>query len=123
MLRSGIGKASRVLFVVGVLGVSSCVWAESFDEGLEAFRKGDEVTAFKIFKALADQGDVDAQYKPLIHALNMFARSRNDLSLRNCRFHRRTVCRMAFPALLLIAGVKLMKNFPYRFLDLRGRKV
>jgi hypothetical protein len=41
--------------------------------------------------------------------LNIRARSSSSLSLRNGQFQSRDLCRIAFAALLLIAGVKLIK--------------
>src|SRR4029450_9960936 len=55
--------------------------------------------------------------------LNMCARSSRVLSLRRCSRQLRMVCRMALVALALTAGVKLIKYFPQRFLDRRGRNV
>jgi len=55
--------------------------------------------------------------------LNIRDRSSIDLSLRRCRFQLRISSRMAFTALSEIAELKLMKNFPCRFFDLRGRNV
>ena len=55
--------------------------------------------------------------------LNIRDRSSIALSLRLGRFQLRKVSRMAFAALFETAGLKLMKNFPLRFFDLRGRNV
>ena len=46
-----------------------------------------------------------------------------DLSLRLGICQLLTSCRIAFPALLLIAGLKLMKYFPHLFFDRRARNV
>ena len=53
--------------------------------------------------------------------LNIRDKSSRLLSLRKCRFQPRISARMAFTAWSATAGLKLMKNFPQRFLDLRGR--
>ena len=37
-------------------------WAGDFQKGVSAYESGDYTTAFKEFAALAEQGDVDAQY-------------------------------------------------------------
>jgi hypothetical protein len=55
--------------------------------------------------------------------LNIRDRSSRALSLRRGRFQLRMVSRMAFAALLETAGLKLMKNRPLRFFDLRGWNV
>jgi hypothetical protein len=55
--------------------------------------------------------------------LNIRDRSSMDLSLRKCRFQLRISVRIAFTALSETAGRKLMKYFPLRFFDLRGRNV
>jgi len=55
--------------------------------------------------------------------LNIRDRSSIALSLRRCRCQLRISVRIAFTALSATAGLKLMKNFPNRFLDLRGRNV
>jgi len=52
--------------------------------------------------------------------LNMQDRSSIALSLRLGRFQLRILSFMAFAALFETAGLKLMKNFPLRFFDLRG---
>ena len=53
----------------------------------------------------------------------MRARSSMALSLRRGSRQRRIVCRMLGRRCALTAGVKLMKNFPMRFFDRRGRNV
>ena len=45
-----------------LLLLSSALVQAGFDEGVAAFAKGDYQTAFKEWKPLAEQGDVDAQY-------------------------------------------------------------
>ena len=45
-----------------LLLLSSALVQAGFDEGLVAANKGDYQTAFKEWKPLAEQGDVDAQY-------------------------------------------------------------
>ena len=49
--------AFTLLFMSG--GMS---FAQDLQKGLEAEEKGDYATAFQIFRALAEQGDADAQY-------------------------------------------------------------
>jgi hypothetical protein len=53
--------------------------------------------------------------------LNIRDRSSIALSLRRCSFQLRISARIAFPALSDTAGLKLMKYFPNRLFDLRGR--
>jgi hypothetical protein len=55
--------------------------------------------------------------------LNMWERSSIALSLRFGRFQLRIVSRMACADLFETAGLKLMKCFPFRFFDRRGRNV
>ncbi len=38
------------------------VWADTFQEGLEAYREGEYERAFNIFLPFAEQGDAAAQY-------------------------------------------------------------
>jgi len=60
----------RLIPVLLLLFLSSPVYADDlqgvvdadFQLGLEAYEKGDYQTAFKEFKALAGQGDADAQF-------------------------------------------------------------
>ena len=66
------------------------------------------------------------QWEPRIDCENVEITSGTDsidLSLRRCRFQLRISTRIAFTALAETAGLKLMKNLPLRFFDLRGRKV
>lgn len=58
---------------------------------------------------------------PRIQALNIRARWSIALSLRVGRFQLRTVCRMAFATLLLIAGLKFTNTSPQRFFGRRAR--
>ena len=55
--------------------------------------------------------------------LNIRDRSSIDLSLRKCRFQLRISDRIVRTAVSETAGLKLMKYFPSRFFDLRGRNV
>lgn len=55
--------------------------------------------------------------------LNIQAKSSIFLSLRKCRCHAFIFSRIFLAALVLTAGVKLMKCFPHRFFDLRGLNV
>ena len=52
------------LLLVGLLTAitTSAAFAESFDEGVLAFVKGDGEKAYRIWKPLADKGDIEAQY-------------------------------------------------------------
>ena len=52
--------------------------------------------------------------------LNIRDKSSIALSLRCGSFQLRNVWRIAFAARFDTAGLKLMKNFPLRFFDLRG---
>src|SRR5262249_36488882 len=51
--------------------------------------------------------------------LNIRERPSSDVSLRRCSFHVRIVLRMALLAFSEMAGVKLMKYFPFRLFELR----
>jgi hypothetical protein len=55
--------------------------------------------------------------------LNIRDRSSMRLSLRKCRSQLPISARIAFAALSETAGLKLMKYFPLRLFDLRGRNV
>lgn len=49
-------------FIVVMMLFASTAWADSFQEGVSAYDKGDYTTALKKFKPLAEQGNADAQY-------------------------------------------------------------
>jgi len=56
----------RLLFILGVCAAmtagSSSLVVAGFDEGFDAYMRGDYATALKEFRVLAEQGDADAQY-------------------------------------------------------------
>ncbi len=45
-----------------LFGGSSVVFADDFQDGVDAFKRKDYKTAYKLFLPLAEQGDADAQY-------------------------------------------------------------
>lgn len=49
-----------VVFLLFVMG--SSVYAGSFEDGLDAYEKGDYVTAAREFRKAAEQGHADAQF-------------------------------------------------------------
>lgn len=51
-----------MLILVALVFISTTASAETFDEGVIAFIKGDSTAAYRIWKPLADKGDTDAQY-------------------------------------------------------------
>ena len=42
--------------------ISNAVMADSFDDGVVAFIRGDGAEAYRIWKPLADKGNAEAQY-------------------------------------------------------------
>ncbi len=54
-------RGATVLLAVVVVLVAASAWAD-FEAGQEAFEQGDYAPALKEFRALAEQGDADAQY-------------------------------------------------------------
>jgi TPR repeat protein len=53
----------KKLFVAGLMILAvTCTAHAGYDEGYQAAKKGDYVTAFKSFKTNAESGDVSAQY-------------------------------------------------------------
>lgn len=49
-----------LIAVALIIGVVSLAWAD-FQDGLDAYERGDYATAFREFKALAERGDAEAQ--------------------------------------------------------------
>lgn len=52
----------KLLVIASLVLASTSASAETFDDGVIAFIKGDGAAAYKIWKPLADNGDSDAQY-------------------------------------------------------------
>lgn len=55
-------RLSAILVAVLLTLASNFAVAETFDDGVVAFIKGDGAVAYRIWKPLADQGDTEAQY-------------------------------------------------------------
>ena len=59
------GMTRRIVFLVVVFllfAVGSSVYTGSFEDGLDAYEKGDYVTAAREFRKAAEQGHADAQF-------------------------------------------------------------
>lgn len=52
----------KILVALAMIFISNSVLAESFDDGVVAFIRGDGAEAYRIWKPLADKGDIEAQY-------------------------------------------------------------
>lgn len=55
-------RMKNILVALALAFASSAAQAETFDDGVVAFIKGDGEAAYRIWKPLADKGDVEAQY-------------------------------------------------------------
>lgn len=60
-MNHGVLKQFQNLALASLLLGAGALWAGSFEEGVAAYGRGDYTTALKIFRALASQGNVDAQ--------------------------------------------------------------
>jgi TPR repeat protein len=58
-----LANAIRTGFLVAIisLGVGSAAVADPFDDGFDAYDRGDFETALRLWQPLADQGNADAQ--------------------------------------------------------------
>ena len=52
----------KALVLILSLGLLQATYADAFDDGLAAYERGDYETAIQLWKPLAKQGDVDAQF-------------------------------------------------------------
>jgi len=55
-------EIKKILIALTMIFISNSVLADSFDDGVVAFIRGDGAEAYRIWKPLADKGDVEAQY-------------------------------------------------------------
>ena len=61
MTRSFRMSAAATMLLLAALAISFTAAAQSFEEGMRAYRSGDYDTAYRAFRGLADQGDHQAQ--------------------------------------------------------------
>ncbi len=55
-------RTATMLLELVVVLVAAPAWAADFEAGWQAYKRGDYATALKEFRALAEQGDADAQF-------------------------------------------------------------
>ena len=100
--------------------------AVKLESMIEQTREDADASWLRAAAALSAEGTAphaDAFAITQSHAFDRVNPSSMLSSLRICSFQRRISCRMALTALSETAGLKLMKYFPFRFFDLRGRNV